>query len=256
MTLSTIKTAGIAVGIAVLVTQTMAADTLAVGQRVTVNFAGGKEGTVVKIGTAADGTYAGCTRIHFDYEGPDPTTGQWFCAWNSPLTITPLGGQRVAQIPAPAGPMPNPAHPPAPQAVHPPTPNAPPPGAVACPVANAANLGGGAQGRNIAAAIQAIMNHPAPAGMDGAESATILSLQVGGARAWSVADSLNFSADPNQPVYDVQATLKLCTDYQAAIDIRQEVSNFECFTSPAEQFACQMSGTVNGMPGPTQRINK
>jgi hypothetical protein len=148
----------------------------------------------------------------------------------------------VTPGPCPAAPMPNPAQ--------------PPPGAVACPVANAANLGGGAQGQTIAAAIQAIMNHPAPAGMDGAESATILSLQVGAPRAWSVADSQNFSADPNQPVYDAQATLELCTDYRAAIDLRQEVSNFECFTSPAGQFTCQASGTVNGMPGPVQRINK
>jgi hypothetical protein len=162
--------------------------------------------------------------------------------------VTPGPCPNQAQPPAANAPPPNPAQPPAA--------NAPPPGAVACPVANAANLGGGAQGQTIAAAIQAILNHPAPAGMDGAESATILSLQVGGPRPWSVADSPNFSADPNQPVYDVQATLKLCTDYRAAIDLRQEVSNFECFTSPAGQFVCQMSGSVNGMPGPVQRINK
>src|ERR1022692_2103910 len=82
----------VAAGIAMFSTLAVGDPPLAVGRRVSVNFAGGKEGTVVKIGTAADGTNAGGTRIHFDYEGPDPTTGQWFCAWNSPLTITPLGG--------------------------------------------------------------------------------------------------------------------------------------------------------------------
>ena len=81
----------VAAGVAVFGAYAMADNPLAPGQRVSVNFAGGKEGAVVRIGTADDGSYQGCTRIHFDYEGPDPSTGQWFCP-SGPFKITPLGG--------------------------------------------------------------------------------------------------------------------------------------------------------------------
>ncbi len=117
MSLARCKTAGIvvALGIAIFTTPTLAADPLAVGQRVSVNFAGGKEGNVVKIGTAADGTYKGCTFIHFDYEGDDTSLGQWFCAWNSPFKITLLDNQ-----PAPADATPAAAPADAPPAAVPP----------------------------------------------------------------------------------------------------------------------------------------
>src|ERR1019366_8481202 len=92
MVRSALASFAVVAALATLCASAMAQIPLAPGQRVSVNFAGGKQGTVVRIGTAADGTYEGCTRIHFDYEGPDPTTGQWFCPWNSPFTITPLGG--------------------------------------------------------------------------------------------------------------------------------------------------------------------
>jgi hypothetical protein len=285
----------------------LADNPLAPGQRVSVNFAGGKEGNVVRIGTAADGSYQGCTRIHFDYEGADPSTGQWFCP-SGPLTITPVGGQPApAPGPGPGAFQPAPAPPalagdqnlpvgacvairgaagriirltpggyviqtqgqaasdamnwsrddvtPGPCPAGQPA-AAQPPGRVACPVGDAGNLDATQQGRSFLPAMRALIAHPAAPGMDGAETVTFQSLQVAGGRAWTVADSVNFTADPARPVYDARASFTTCTDFVAAIELRQQVSNFECFTAPTGQFICQMSGTVNGMPGPTQRIEK
>jgi hypothetical protein len=58
-----------------------AADPWTIGQRVTVNGSDKKmDGVVVKIGDDKDPVvYKGCTRVHFDYEGPDQKVGQWFC---------------------------------------------------------------------------------------------------------------------------------------------------------------------------------
>ena len=284
-------------------TQAFADVPLAPGQRVSVNFAGGKEGNVVRIGTAADGTYQGCTRIHFDYEGPDPSTGQWFCASNSPFVITPLGGGPAAPAPGPPplgpGPAPEfqPAEPPAgdlavgacvavrgeagrivrltpggyviqtqgqapadamnwarsdvrpgpcPAALSP----AQPPGRVACPIGDAP--GATALDRGFLAAIRATIEHPAPAGRDGAETMTFQSLQVGA----GAVDPANVAADPARPVYNLRASFTTCTDFRAAIELRRQVSNFQCFTALAGGTICQMTGTVNGMPEPTQRIPK
>jgi hypothetical protein len=276
---------------------------LAPGQRVSVNFAGGKEGTVVRIGTAADGSYAGCTRIHFDYEGDDPTTGQWFCAFNmGALKITPLGAPPgpAAFEPAPAPPAladdqglpvgacvairgaagriirltpggyviqtqgqsasdamnwsrddvtPGPC--PAGPAAAPPA-----AGPVSCPVADAGNLGATPQGQTFLAAIRSLIAHPAAPGMDGAVTVTFQSFQVGAGRRWTIVDSENFTANPNRPVYDARANFTTCTDFRDAIELRPQVSNFECFTAPAGETVCQMAATVNGEPGPTQRIEK
>ncbi len=113
MTLTGRKMAGIAVGIGLFVTQAMAADALAVGQRVTGQFAGGKEGTIMKIGGVGDPyTYRGCYFVHFDYEGDDTTLGQWTCPPNG-FKLTPLADQPAAAAPAPAtaGPPGAPAQP-------------------------------------------------------------------------------------------------------------------------------------------------
>jgi len=105
MTRTTCKIAGIAVGIAVFVTQAMAADPLSVGQRVTGQFAGGKEGTIMKIGGAGDPyTYRGCYFVHFDYEGDDTTLGQWTCPPNG-FKLTPLAAQPAAAAPVTAAPV-------------------------------------------------------------------------------------------------------------------------------------------------------
>jgi hypothetical protein len=133
---------------------------------------------------------------------------------------------------------------------------APAPGPHSCPEADAANLGATQQGQRFLTAIRAVMNHPASPGMDGAVTVTFQSFQVGAGRGWTILDSRNFSADQRQPIYDVRTGFTTCTDFRTAIELRQQVSNFQCFTSPTGQTACQMSGTVNGMPGPTQRIAK
>lgn len=303
------RTLGILVlaGIAGFGTLGMGGAPLAVGQRVSVNFAGGKQGNVVKIGTAADGTYAGCTRIHFDYEGPDPTTGQWFCPWNSPFTITPLGGQPAGQPDPQAADQAGPPQPaeanralavgacvavrgmqspgriirvtPGGYVVQPqggtagdalnwaqedvvtgPCPAGPTAAQLAqphaCPTTDAPNLNATRQSQGFLALIRSVMDHPAAPGMDGAVTITIQSVQVGAARRWTVLDSENFSADPSKPVYDLRVSFTSCTDFRTAIELRKQVSNFQCFTAPTGQPVCQMSASVNGLPEPTQRINK
>jgi hypothetical protein len=131
-----------------------------------------------------------------------------------------------------------------------------PAGPVACPAADADNVGATPQARSFIAVIKSDMDSAAAPGMDGAVTVTFQSFQVAAGRPWTVLDSENFSANPSKPIYDVRASFTSCTDFRTAIELRPQVSNFQCFTAPTGQTVCQMSASVNGLPGPTQRIAK
>jgi hypothetical protein len=103
---------------------------------------------------------------------------------------------------------------------------------------------------------QTIERAPAP-GYDGAVTVSFQSFKVGAGRRWTAADSFNFSADPGKPVYPLRVKFTSCTDYRTAIELRQQESNYECFTTPTGETVCQMSGNSGGMMQPTtQRIPK
>jgi hypothetical protein len=105
--------------------------------------------------------------------------------------------------------------------------------------------------------VRQTIEHPASVGADGAVTVTFQSFQIGAARAWTPLDARNFSADSSKPVYPLRVKFTRCTDFVAAIEVRQQEENYECFTQPTGQLACQMAGHTGNLMQPTrQRIPK
>ncbi|HEY5072254.1 MAG TPA: hypothetical protein VII63_09505 [Caulobacteraceae bacterium] len=117
----------------------------------------------------------------------------------------------------------------------------------ACFASDPDSNGGTPIERRFRGLIRRTMEREAAQGSDGAVTVSFQSFTIGRPRRWLRSDGFNFSSDQSKPIYDLRVTYKTCTDYRAAIDIRQQERNFECFTAPTGDAACQMSGSTGGM---------
>ena len=127
----------------------------------------------------------------------------------------------------------------------------------ACFASDSDGLGATALEQSFRGAVRQTIERPAAPGADGAVTVSFQSFKIGAARRWTAVDSFNFSADQSKPVYPLRVKFTSCTDYRAAIELRQQESNYDCFTTPTGETACQMSGSSGGMMQPTtQRIPK
>jgi hypothetical protein len=127
----------------------------------------------------------------------------------------------------------------------------------ACFASDADSKGATATERSFRSIIRRTFEREAAQGMDGAVTVSFQSFKVGAPRRWLVSDGYNFSSDQNKPIYGLRVTYTTCTDYKAAIQIRQQERNFECFTSPTGGATCQTSGNSGGMaPDKSQYIPK
>ena len=75
-------------------------------------------------------------------------------------------------------------------------------------------------------------------------------------RLSSIGDELNTpTIDRSLPIYQQSVALTLCTDFQSAIELRKQESNFTCFTAAASGTSdCIMTG--GGRMKPTKRFSK
>ena len=127
----------------------------------------------------------------------------------------------------------------------------------ACFASDSDSLGASALEQGFRGAVRQTIERAAAPGSDGAATVSFQSFKIGAGRRWTAADSFNFSADQGKPVYPLRVKFTSCTDYRTAIELRQQESNYDCFTTPTGETACQMSGNSGGMMQPTtQRIPK
>ena len=127
----------------------------------------------------------------------------------------------------------------------------------ACFASDSDSLGATALEQSFRGAVRQTIERAAAPGSDGAVTVSFQSFKIGAGRRWTAADGFNFSADQSKPVYPLRIKFTSCTDYRTAIELRQQESNYECFTTPTGETACQMSGNSGGMMQPTtQRIPK
>jgi hypothetical protein len=117
----------------------------------------------------------------------------------------------------------------------------------ACFASDSDSKGATATERSFRAVIRRTFEREAAQGSDGAVTISFQSFKTGGARHWLVSDGYNFSSDQSKPIYGLRVKYTTCTDYRSAIDIRQQERNFECFTAPTGDVACQVSGSTGGM---------
>lgn len=117
----------------------------------------------------------------------------------------------------------------------------------ACPPSDPDSAGATGLERTFRGAVRQTIEHPAVVGADGAVTVTFQSFQVGGPRAWTPDDARNFTADPSRPVYPLRVKFTSCTDFRTAIEVCQQEENYDCFTQPTGQTACQMSGHTGNL---------
>jgi hypothetical protein len=107
--------------------------------------------------------------------------------------------------------------------------------------------------RSFRGVIRRTFERQAAEGSDGAVTISFQSFRVGAPRRWLTSDGYNFSSDESKPVYGLRVLYTTCTDYRSAIEIRQQERNFECFTAPTGETACQVSGSTGGMAQDTKQ---
>ena len=122
-----------------------------------------------------------------------------------------------------------------------------------CFASDADSKGANAAERGFRAIIRKTLEHQAAPGMDGAVTVSFQSFKVGAPRHWLVSDGYNMSSDQSKPIYGLRVAYTTCTDFRTQIQLRKEERNFECFTSPTGDAACQTSGNTGGMAQDTSQ---
>jgi hypothetical protein len=117
----------------------------------------------------------------------------------------------------------------------------------ACFASDVDSKGATAAERSFRSIIRRSFEREAAQGLDGAVTVSFQSFKVGAPRRWLLSDGYNISSDQSKPIYGLRVAFTTCTDYRAAIQIRQQERNFECFTAPTGEAACQTSGNTGGM---------
>jgi len=117
----------------------------------------------------------------------------------------------------------------------------------ACFASDADGKGANANERSFRAVIRKTFEREAAEGSDGAVTISFQSFKTSAGRHWLTSDGYNFSSNQSKPIYDLRVKFTTCTDYRAAIDMRQQERNFECFTAPTGEISCQVSGSSGGM---------
>jgi hypothetical protein len=127
----------------------------------------------------------------------------------------------------------------------------------ACFASDSDNKGATANERSFRGLIRQTYERQAAQGSDGAVTIAFQSFKIGGPRHWLRSDGFNFSSDQSKPIYDLRVLFTTCTDYRAAIEMRQQDRNFQCFTAPSGGVSCQVAGSTGGMaPDRSQYIPK
>lgn|GEM_PF-2977884 len=126
-----------------------------------------------------------------------------------------------------------------------------------CFPSDADSKGASALERTYRGVIRKTFAREAAPGMDGAVTIHFQSFKIGGPRRWLRSDGYNFAADQSKPIRELRVLFTTCTDFRTAIQLVQMERNFECFTTPTEETACQVSGSTGGMlPDKKQYIPK
>ena len=125
--------------------------------------------------------------------------------------------------------------------------------AAACFASDADSKGANALEQGFRTVVRKTLERQAAPGMDGAVTVSFQSFKVSPPRRWMTSDGFNFSSDQTKPVYSLRVAFTTCTDFRTQILLRKQERNFECFTAPTGEAACQTSGNTGGLAQDTSQ---